>query len=107
MEISKAMLATLKTMIDADGAGQYEDAEIVCEGRSCWLGDRQVSRATVNSLLCMLVISDASDSGGIERYTVNEVGRALLQHPELAPRIAKAIAEQKPFSVSGDTIVLL
>lgn len=80
--LSKAAQRILKTMLQAELAQEFEDAELVCEGRSCWCGLEQTSRAVVNELLRAVLIRDMSEQGkGVERYTLNEDGRRAAVDP--------------------------
>ena len=65
----------LKKMVAADADEDYEDAELVCEGRECWLGHWRIRRAAVNELLLNCLISDRGEEKGIERFAINEDGR--------------------------------
>lgn len=57
MPLTRAMLSVLRRMSDAEAADNLEDAEIVCDGRSCWLGTDRIARKTVDGLLCFVAIS--------------------------------------------------
>ena len=67
------------------------DAEIVCEGLACWLGTTRLRRSTVNQLLRVVALTDASDTEGVDRYVINETGRSLLRRPELESEITAAL----------------
>lgn len=81
------------------------DEEFVAEGIHCWVGDVQVSRATLRQLLRCLALKDVSDQSGIERYVVNDIGKAILERPALAEEVAvKALAGQGFTVIDGSVV---
>ena len=104
-----AFLSVLRQMRLTDAQRRYEDAELVGEGRSFWLAYRRVSRSTVNQLLRLVAISDCSDAGGaaLERYKINEVGRAIVRRPEIIAEIETALRTGGAFTVRDNRIVSL
>lgn len=88
--ISNGALKLLREMHAAEKAECYEDAEIVCDGLSCWLGNRQTTRRTVTQLLRVCVVSDVSDAGkGADRYVLNEDGRAIAEDDQHVPLLVR------------------
>ena len=86
--ISNAAMQILTQLKDAEDADNLDDAEIVCEGRSCYVGLRSISKATVNELLRVVLIRDDSDQNGkLERYSLNEEGRSMVADPTYIPKI--------------------
>ena len=78
----------LTRLKEAEDADNLDDAEIVCEGRTCYVGLDTVSKATVFELLRLVLISDDSEQGkGVERYSLNEEGRAMVADPKYIPKI--------------------
>jgi hypothetical protein len=67
----------LKKMVAAEDAEAFEDAELVMEGRTAYLGYWRVPAGIVDELLRAVLIRASSDNDGrgLERYTVNEDGR--------------------------------
>lgn len=102
-DISPAMRQVLEDLDQAERQDNYEDAEIVCCGIECWLGERRVSYRTVKSLLKLMALS-FDDMGGAHHYTLNETGRELSKHPELAQKIRTAILRGKPFQIVGGKV---
>ena len=93
--ISRAANRILERLKAAEDSDNLDDAEIVCEGRTCFVGLDTVSKATVYELLRLVLIRDDSDQGkGVERYSLNEEGRALLADPDYIPQIVKVLAER-------------
>ncbi len=92
-------LCELIEIAAADG-----DAEIVCEGRECWVGSRRISKRTVNGLLRLMAISRSSYGGddAMELYTINLTGRSLIARPAFEAELLAAIAKRKPFMVTED-----
>lgn len=85
--ISKAATRLLNQLVKAEDDTVY-GAEVVCEGRSCYIGLNHVRKATVNELLRLCLLSDDTDqNSSVERYSINEEGRAILRNPEYVPKI--------------------
>ncbi len=94
--LSKAATRILKDLKAAEDRDDLFDAEVVCDGRSCYVGLRSVSKATVNELLRLVLICVDSDLGaGVERYSLNEEGRAILENSDYVPKIVIALAKRK------------
>ena len=83
----------LERLYEAEREERYEDAEIVCDGRECWIGLEKTSRQIVYQLLRLCVIGDVSD-GGTERYTLNEEGRKVVNDPTYVPIICKTLGRR-------------
>lgn len=90
--LTKRAIEVLKTMIAAEQAGDHDDAEIVCEGRSCWLGTERLTRKLVESLVFHVAVSHASEPGSLERYVINGTGRRIAENPRVADDVLKALA---------------
>lgn len=84
--MSAACDKVLKQMLAAEEADLLEDAEIVCDGNSCWVGDMQIRKETVTRLLQLCLVR-SEDMGGCEHYTLNEEGRAMAKDPNYQPLI--------------------
>jgi hypothetical protein len=90
--LSAAAHKTLARMKTAEDADELADAEIVCEGRECWIGLTKIARRTLNELLRLCLVHDDSEQGkGVERYTLNSEGRAMVADPNYVPMIAKLL----------------
>lgn len=99
--ISKAAMRALTEMRDAEAREAWANAEIVCEGRTCYLGLRSISRATVNELLRYVLVRQDSESGTrLERYSINEEGLAIVVDPSYRPKILEAFG--RPTEPSGE-----
>ena len=86
---AKRVLELLKAAEDIDN---LDDAEIVCEGRVCYVGLKTISKAKVFELLRLVLIRDNSNQGGgLERYSLNEEGRKFLANPTYVPQIVSAL----------------
>lgn len=106
MWLTAAMRSILDEMIAADMREDFEDAEIVCEG-VCYLGNRRIHRGSVTRLLTIMAISDCSNSGGMERYRVNEIGRAAVVRPQVIQELRDALVRGGAYSIRENRIVLL
>lgn len=79
----RKLLAWQDVMISmhrAEVRDDLENAEIVCDHGDCWLGDRKISRRTVDTLLLGIFISQSSIAGDLERYVLNSTGRDTVKH---------------------------
>lgn len=75
----------------ADDGFPYDEYEAVCDRWEVWVGDRQFHRKTLNAALQLCAISDVSDEGGFQRYTLNAVGRCFLADPSQADQIVRLL----------------
>lgn len=100
--LSRAQRDALMEMQQKQDRGRHSGAEIVCDGRQCWLGGCRVSTATVRSLLRLVAISEEETSPGVFRYTINDCGRALLKDESNARRVLGALAAGRPFTFDAD-----
>lgn len=88
--ISKAAYRLLTELRNAEAIDDLDAAEVVCEGRFCYVGSRRVAKATVNELLRLVLLRDVGDAGAVvQRYALNEEGRAILQDPNYVPQILR------------------
>ena len=86
--ISQAAMRILTRLKAAEDADDLDAAEVVCEGRTCYLDLDTVSKAKVYELLRLVLLRDVTDQNGkIERYTLNEEGRAMVDDPNYMPKI--------------------
>lgn len=68
--------AVLQRMLAAEALDDYENAELVCEGKQVYVGSYKVPYATFMELLYYTLIRQESEMGSVmERYTLNEDGR--------------------------------
>ncbi len=86
VKLSPAVKRALDEMHKATVAERYEDAEILCDGLVCMLGERGVSRVTVNNMLRLCLLRH-ENMGGCDHYTLNEDGMLLAADPNYQPRI--------------------
>lgn len=103
--LTPGMRRVLELMARAEDEGRHEEAELVCEGIECWVGLARTNRAVVRLLLRSLLVRDVSDTGGIERYAVNDTGRAALRRPAVVDEVAQTLARGVPFTVVDDRVV--
>ncbi|WP_371436350.1 hypothetical protein [Polaromonas sp.] len=90
----------LKRMLAAEEADLLEDAEIVCDGNSCWVGDMQIRKETVTRLLQLCLVR-SEDMGGCEHYTLNEEGRAMAKDTNYRPQILNQVEVRDAFKVTA------
>ena len=74
----------LVAMNEAEKREDYDSAELVREGRECWLGLRRFPATVVDQLNLRMAISHQGQFGQekLERYRINETGRKLLASDE-------------------------
>jgi DNA repair ATPase RecN len=79
--LSAKARAVLEKMKTADDAENYEDAEIIKDGRyAAWLGNENVSAKIIDELICALLIHAEEEMGSkIQRFTINGDGRRALR----------------------------
>ena len=99
--VTDNMTLALRRMADAEAAELFEDAEIVCSGRDCWIGDHPVASRTVDRLLTAFAISDVSEGAKTRRYVINGTGRAILADPLVAEEVMKAALTGGAFDAEG------
>lgn len=93
MTLSVAARRVLQRMKAAEDADDLDNAEIVCEGRICYVGLDRTTKGVVYELLRYVLIHDDSEQGkGVERYTLNEEGRAILADPNYVPLITRVLS---------------
>lgn len=83
------------------------EEEFVAEGIQCWVGEVQVSRGSLRQLLRCLALKDVSDQSGIERYVISDIGRSIVERPDLAEEVATAVLLGRPFTVSNGAVLEL
>jgi hypothetical protein len=81
----------LNSMVEAETRDDHENAEIVCEGITCWLGEDRLSRRTVTVLIRHVAVRLASEPGSLERYVINETGRNILKDPTVADDVLASL----------------
>lgn len=107
MWLTKALATILREMRDAEDRGDSDAAELVC-GSECWLGDRRVHRGSVDRLLTLTAISDRSDEGAaLERYCINEMGRAILRRPDIIQEYTAALRAGGSYTIRDDRLVMI
>ncbi len=88
--LTPVMVRTLRLMQDAETACNWEAAEIIQCGLSCWIGDVPISARTGHKLNLLVLISNRSHRGeSCLRYALNSEGRDILVKPGYTPLIVK------------------
>lgn len=103
-DVSASALKCLTKMRDAYDNERYEDAELVCEGRSTWLGEDKVQRRVVDELLSLVAIKDTNESEKISRFIINGVGRAIVDNPDIARQVRIALKTGGPFTIHNGKV---
>jgi hypothetical protein len=107
MWLTKALDTILREMIAAEDREDFEEAEIVCDGGLCYVGDRRIHKGSVYRLLQLMAIKDVSDTKGCERYRVNDMGRSIVRRPAIIQELARALIDKKSYTIKDDRIVML
>jgi Fe2+ or Zn2+ uptake regulation protein len=77
--LTARQLAVLRLMAAAEDREDFEGAELVYERGVAYLCDERIAARTVFALLRACAIRGVgSEPGGLERYAINETGRALI-----------------------------
>lgn len=94
--ITRGAHRVLRDMPAAEAAENFEDAEIVAESRACWLGDRPIAQRTINQLLHLCLLRDVGEPGqDVERYVLNEEGRAMANDRFYTPMIVAILRKRQ------------
>lgn len=100
-KLSRAVRTHLTAMLDAQAAGEWDNAEIVCDNNQCWLGLTRVSRRTVNQMVRDLLVS-YSQSQQVERYRPSGLARHVLAREALLGEVREAISNGVRFSIDEE-----
>ncbi len=93
---------------EAERTGEWEAAELVCEGWQVGLGLERFHRSSVNQLLEYLAIRALPDIGEtLWRFQISDTGRAILRRPQLEQEIRAALLSGQPFTIKGNRIAAL
>lgn len=108
--LTKRQLEILRQMADAYGREDFLEAEIACEGISCWLGYERISIRTLKAFVDHIVVSRIDTSGNgmylsLSGYwEINSTGMAVTRRPELADEVWLRVRNGKPFTIKDDRI---
>ena len=83
--LSRGAHEVIKRMLAAEQAEDFEDAEIVQDGRECWQGHYRTSAKVVMELLRSVLLRDCGEEKGVRRYSLNEDGRKACADPTWRP----------------------
>lgn len=109
MWLTKACGEVLSEMVTAEARDDLDAAELVCEGAWCWLGERRVHRMTERRLLQIMALRDCTDDPQqkVRRYTINEMGRAVLRRPAVIQDLVRVLIVGGAWKLNGDQIEML
>ena len=100
-----ASAALLRLLAALDGAGDDDyEAEVVRERRQCWRGAERVRNRVLDEAIRCSAVDSVGEEGGIERYVINGIGRAVLRRPELAEEVLAAALAGRRFTVRDDRV---
>lgn len=105
--ISKAALSCLKRMVQAETRGKWDEAQLVCEGDTISLGQYRVPAPAVKELLQHIAIVKSYEGGLIQRYTINDVGRAIHYNPKLSEDIIAVVRQRGGFTIEDGKVARL
>jgi hypothetical protein len=94
------MVRLLQALATAEEEERWDDAEVTCEGRECWVGLRQTNWRTVNALLRLVALRDVSDTDCV-RYAINDVGQLLLEQSGAEDEIRRALYSGHNFTIEN------
>lgn len=108
MWLSRTCWGFLCTMRDAEASGDHEEAEIVVDGKQCWLGNRRIAHVSVMRMLHTMTISEHSDNGsGVQRYRINSLGQTYLRNPGILQDIVRMQIKGGSWHIVDDKLVEL
>lgn len=105
MNVSPALLRMLRTMADAEDAGNYEDSEAVRDRFEVWVGDKTFSARTLHKAISLLAVKDVSDGSGVARFVINDIGRAILVNPDVSSDVLKMVYSGTNFTLRDGIVV--
>lgn len=105
--LTPACLRVLAAMNTAELEDRLDEAEIVGDRGTYYVGLDRISSRTVNRLLECTAIRDAPYNGGTNVYLLNDAGRSILRRHELAEELRNAYLQGKPFTIVDDKIQLM
>jgi hypothetical protein len=92
----------------AEDEDRLDEAELVRDGGLFyWLGTDQYHIKTAKRLLQCVAIRSGGDLGGCERYSINDVGRAICERPELADEVYETLMRGGSFTITPQHTVQL
>lgn len=95
----------LRIMAREEADENWDDAEIVCEGITCYLGGNRTSQKTVNNLIEHCCVSECSDEGStLHRYRINGTGKAALEDQSVPDKVRLALLRGIPVDERGDPL---
>ncbi len=95
----------LSTMVQQEALENWLGAELVCDKTTCYLGTKRIYWHTVKELLLLMAIRSVGSEGGVQRYTINSLGRSLLRRPEIEKEIKAAIMQGGSWTVEENRVV--
>lgn len=109
--LTGSVFALLCTMSDC-GADEddylSEDVEAVREGRLVWVGIKTFATSTLDKALRLCAVRDVTEgTGSLERYVLNEVGRAIVNDPAQADKVVMLLAMGRNMTVTDGKVVEL
>lgn len=107
MTLPARLMRLLSDMAEAEREERWEDAEVVRDGRSVWLGCEPVPGRDLDALIALTALSNSGEEKGLERFVLNGTGRALLRRPQLREALVKALRAGDPFTIENDEVVCL
>lgn len=100
-----AVIRMLKAMeVDRDN----EDGEAVYERGQVWVGCITYSPRTLLKAVKLCAVRDVTEgTGSLQRYVINEVGRAIIADPSQANAVSRHLATRTNMTVKDGKVVPL
>lgn len=104
--MTPAARRVLEIMAECSVVDEEYEPEIVVEGRGCWLGMQRIAYRTFEQLLLCVAIKDVSDvKGSVQRYAINDTGKAIYRRPALEDEVRRALRTGGSFTIRDDHLI--
>lgn len=106
--MTPALHRMLTALAAAEDAEDYDNADILVEGRQVYVGCTPFSTRTLNEAFNLLAISDSGEEGkGCRRYKINSTGRLLLRAPDQEAVLLALIQSRTKMTIKDDCFMPL
>ena len=103
--LTRAVLNLLKAMTEGE---MPEDCEAVYERGTVWVDYHTFRVDTLRKAIQLCAVRDVTEgTGALDRYVINEVGRAILADPSQADEVVRLLASRTNMTVRDGKVVRL
>lgn len=85
---------------------EVEDCDILVEGKTAFVGNRQTTVRVVTELLGLAALDVVDRDDKTQRYTISSTGHSLIRRPALEMELLHRFAARprRPFTIINDRI---